>query len=80
MLLTTMTTSSSAVGSLSPSRIMQAADASPPTSACPSAPMFQKRMRKAGVTASARQSRIAMFWQSPQMRRLVPKAPSHIVL
>ena len=62
-------------GRLPPSRIMQAAAASPPTSACPSAPRFQQRMRKAGVTARETQSSMAMFCSRTQTLREVPKEP-----
>ncbi len=54
---------------------MQAAAASAPMSACPSAPRFQQRMRKAGVTASDTHSSIAMFCSSTQNLRVVPKEP-----
>ena len=61
-------------------KIMQISVASPPMSTCPSAPRFQKRILNAGVTASAMQSRMATFWASSQMRRLVPNAPVHMVV
>ena len=75
ILATTVTMSSSAVGILPPKKIMQAAVARPPMSACPSAPVFQNRIRKAGVTAREMQSRIATLCRRFQRRRLVPTAP-----
>ncbi len=75
MLAMTVTRSSTGVGSLSPKKIIQAAVARPPMSACPSAPVFQKRIRNAGVTASEMQSRIATLCMRFQRRRLVPTAP-----
>ena len=75
----TMITISRPLGSLPPSRIMQAAVARPPMSTWPSAPMFQKRIRNAGVTAREMQRRIARFCSRIQTRRVVPKAPSIIV-
>ena len=70
---------SSAFGTLSPSRIMQAAQARPLMSTWPSAPMFQKRIRNAGVTAREMHSRIARSWNSTQVFRAVPKAPLNMV-
>ena len=52
---------SSQLGSLSARSIMQAAVARQPARVCPSAPMFQKRMRKAGVTAREMHSSTDMF-------------------
>ena len=63
------------LGSLFVSVIMQAAEARPPIRACPSAPRFQQRMRKAGVTASDTHSSIAIFCISTQNFLVVPKEP-----
>ena len=78
MLVTVMHRRMAQLGSLPGSRIMQAAAARPPISACPSPPRFQQRMRKAGVTASATHSSIAMFCSSTQNLRVVPKEPFQI--
>ena len=73
---TIITQISSQLGTLSASRIMQEAVARQPIRVWPSAPMFQKRIRKAGVTAREMHSRIATFWKVIQVLRAVPKAPS----
>ena len=75
---TAMMTMSSQFGTLSPMRIMQAATASAPARTWPSAPMFQKRILKAGVTAREMHSSMARFCSSTQVRRAVPKAPSNM--
>ena len=75
MLAKHMQTMTAQLGSLSASRIMQAAAPRPPMSACPSPPRFQQRMRKAGVTARETHSSIAMFCSSTQNLRVVPKEP-----
>ena len=54
---------------------MQAAVARQPMSTWPSAPMFQKRILNAGVTASEMPSRIARLWNVTQLLRDVPNAP-----
>ena len=79
MLARIITGISSQVGSLLPSRIMQAAVAMPPMRTCPSAPMSQNRILKAGVTASDTHSSMATFCSRPQIRRWVPTAPSIMV-
>ena len=76
---TAMTTSSSALGSLSARQIMHAAAARPPASTCPSAPMFQKRILNAGVTASEMHSKMARFCSRIQTLRGEPNAPLSIV-
>ena len=75
MLVTAMQTMTAQLGIFPGSRIMQAAEASAPIRAWPSAPRFQQRMRNAGVTASETHSSIAMFCSSTQNLRLVPKEP-----
>ena len=60
---------------LLPRVIMTAAQAKPPAMTCPSAPMFQNRILKAGVTAREMPSRMASFWNRTQVFRSVPKAP-----
>ena len=79
MLVTVMSAMRSQLGILSPSRIMHAAAARPPIRTCPSAPMFQKRILNAGVTASEMHSRMARFWKVVQVLRAVPNAPVRIV-
>ena len=69
---------SSQPGTESPMSIMQAATASAPARTWPSAPMFQKRILNAGVTAREMHSSIARFCSSTQVLREVPKAPSNI--
>ena len=63
------------LGSFPGSRIMQAAAARPPIRAWPSAPRFQQRMRKAGVTARETHSSMEMFCRSTQILRGEPKEP-----
>ena len=41
--------------------------------------LFQNFILKAGVTAREMHSSMARFWKRPQIRRLVPKAPSSMV-
>ena len=74
-----MITSSSPLGILSPRVIMQVAAARQPMSTWPSAPMFQKRILNAGVTAREIPSRMATFSQVVQLLRAVPKAPLRMV-
>ena len=57
----------------------EAAAASAPARACPSPPIFQKRILNAGVSARAMQSSIAVFWRSTMNLRLEPKEPSMMV-
>ena len=78
--LAIMMTISSQLGTLSPSRIMQAAVARPPMSTWPSPPMFQNLIRKAGVTARETHSSSARYCMVFQVLRFVPKAPAHMVL
>ena len=78
MLATVMTTMSSHCGIVFARQIMQAAQARPPASTCPSAPMFQKRILNEGVTASEMQSRIARFWNSAHAFLGEPKPPLKI--
>ncbi len=70
---------SSALGSLSPRQIMQAADARLPARIWPSPPRFQNFMRKAGVSASATQCRMAISCSRVHTLRCVPKAPLNMV-
>ena len=70
---------SSPLDTLPPSRIMQAVVARQPISVCPSAPMFQKRILNAGVTAREIPSSTATFCHVTQLLRAVPKAPLRIV-
>ena len=72
---TVITQISSQLGSLSPSRIMQAAVARPPIRIWPSPPTFQKRILNAGVTARETHRRMARFWPKIHIFRLEPKAP-----
>ena len=74
-LVTIMQRMTAQLGSLSARVIMQAAEARPPMSAWPSAPRFQQRIRKAGVTASDTHSSIAIFCSSTQNFLVVPKEP-----
>ena len=67
------------VGTLPSSRIMQAVVARQPTRVWPSAPMFQKRILKAGVTAREMPSRTATLRKVTQIRREVPNAPERMV-
>ena len=76
---TVMTTSSSQLGILPPRQIMQVVEARQPMRTWPSAPMFQKRILKAGVTAREMPSRMATFSQVVQLLRAVPKAPLRMV-
>ena len=64
------------MGRESPQQRITAAVAMPPTRICPSAPMFQKRILKAGVIASAIASRIIVSRRVFQVRLPVPMAPS----
>ena len=80
MLATIIMQISSQLGTLSPRRIMHAAVARPPASTCPSAPRFQKRILNAGVTARETHNKMAIFWHRIQIFRLVPKAPSNMVM
>ena len=73
---TTIIGMSAASGSLSPQAIMQPAVASAPMSTWPSAPMFQKRILKAGVTARAMHRSMAVFCRVIQILRDEPKLPS----
>ena len=66
------------LGSTFRRQIMHAAHASAPASTCPSAPMFQKRILNAGVTASEMHSSTARFWNSTHVLRAVPKPPSRM--
>ena len=75
MLPAIMRARSSAFGILSPSNIMSPALAMPPTSICPSAPIFQKRMRKAGVRPTAIKSSTPLSRIVTQRRRGFPIAP-----
>ncbi len=75
MLLTAMQAITAQLGSVSPRQIMQAADARAPIRACPSPPIFQKRILNAGVTARETHSSMAMFCSSTQNLRGVPKEP-----
>ena len=45
---------------------------------CPSAPMFQKRILKAGASPTPMHSSIMESRIVTQARRLVPKAPSYM--
>ena len=72
-------TISSAWGTLPPSRIMQVVVARQPMRVCPSAPMFQKRILKAGVTAREMPSSTATLRKVTPMRREEPKAPLRMV-
>ena len=58
---------------------MHAAAAGPPASTWPSAPMFQKRILNAGVTASEMHSRMARFCPRIQILRGEPNAPLNMV-
>ena len=73
--VTNMMMMSRTLGTLSPSRIMQAADAKQPMRIWPSPPRFQNFIRNAGVSATEMQSRMASSWRSDQVLRAVPKAP-----
>ena len=75
----TMSTMSRPLGSLPPRQIMHAAAARPPASTWPSAPMFQKRILNAGVTASEMHSRMARFCPRIQILRGEPNAPLNMV-
>ena len=75
MLATIMQRITAPLDILSARQIMQAAVARPPMSTWPSAPMFQKRILKAGVTAREMPSRMARFCRVIQVLRAVPKAP-----
>ena len=79
MAATRETRISAALGSLSPRQIMQAAVARHPMSTWPSAPMFQKRILNAGVTAREMPSSTARFWNVTQDFRAEPKAPLKMV-
>ena len=79
MLATIMQRITMPLDRVSARQIMQAAVARPPMRTCPSAPMFQKRILKAGVTAREMPSRMARSWAVIQVRRAVPKAPSKMV-
>ena len=70
---------STAFGKSLPSLIMQAVVARAPIRICPSPPRFQKRMRKAGVSAREIHRRIAISFPRIQVRRAVPKAPENMV-
>ena len=59
---------------------MQAAAASADTRTCPSAPVFQKRIRNAGVTAMEMQSKTAVPCRVTQSLREDPNVPSKIAL
>ena len=72
-------TISRGVDTLSPSRIIQLVVARQPIIVCPSAPMFQKRILKAGVTAKEIPSRTAILRKVTPMRREVPNAPERMV-
>ena len=63
---------------MSPKRIMHAAVAKPPMSACPSAPIFQNFILNAGVTASEMQRSIARFRNRLHIRLGEPTAPKII--
>ena len=63
------------LGSLSPRQIIHAAVARQPISTWPSAPMFQKRILNAGVTAREMPSRTARFWNVTHDFLAVPNAP-----
>ena len=54
---------------------MTATAASTPTRVCPSAPVFQKRMRKAGVSARAMHSSTATFLKNFQRFARVENEP-----
>ena len=56
--------------------IISAADAIAPTRICPSAPMFQKRILKAGVRPMATHKSTSASRMVTQVRRGVPIAPS----
>ena len=58
-----------------PRVIITVAQANAPAMTWPSAPMFQNRILKAGVTAREMPNRIASFWNRTQVLRSVPKAP-----
>ena len=75
MLQTSIIRRSSAFGSFPPRSIMSPALAMPPTRICPSAPMFQKRMRKAGVRPTAIKRRMPLSRIVTQRRRGFPTAP-----
>ena len=74
-----MQTISSQFGTTSRRQIMQAAAARQPARVWPSPPTFQKRMRKAGVTAREMVSRMATFCRVTQVLRAEPKEPERIV-
>ena len=67
-----------AVHSLRAQADKEAAEASPPASTCPSAPIFQNFILNAGATATETHKSIAIFCPKLQRRLLVPKAPSII--
>ena len=75
MLATHIRTISTHSGTLSVRVIMQAAAAHAPIRICPSPPTFQKRILKAGVSASAMSRSTEVFWAVTQVLRLEPKAP-----
>ena len=58
---------------------MQVVVARQPIRVCPSAPMFQKRILKAGVTAREMPSSTAVLRKVTPIRREEPKAPSRMV-
>ena len=79
MLATTMQQITAQLGSTSRRQIMHAAEARQPMRVWPSPPMFQNRMRKAGVTAREMHSSMATFWRVTHMRRGDPKVPLKMV-
>ena len=66
------------VGSLSAILIMKKAVPMPPMSIWPSAPMFQKRILKAGARPMAMQANTAVSRSMNQTRFLVPKLPENM--
>ena len=57
---------------------MMRAVTSPPTSTWPSAPMFQKRILKAGASAMPMHSRVDRSRSAQEKRTLVEKVPPHM--